>query len=73
MAPLKAQLRGPQMLSKLMALKSTWQRDDDMRKLIAVHVEDLTALLGWLATSSRTFTRDDTFVHPDRRGTCTGD
>jgi error-prone DNA polymerase len=38
-----------------MAVKGTWQRDGDVRNLIAGHVEDLTALLGGLATSSRDF------------------
>jgi error-prone DNA polymerase len=52
---LKAQLRGPLLRSKLMAVKGTWQRDGDVRNLIAGHVEDLTALLGGLATSSRDF------------------
>ena len=33
----------------------TWQRDGDVRNLIAGHVGDLTALLGGLATSSRDF------------------
>ena len=52
---LKAQLRGPLLRSKLMAVKGTWQRDGDVRNLIAGHVEDLTGLLGGLATSSRDF------------------
>ena len=38
-----------------MAVKGTWQRDGDVRNLIAGHVEDLTVLLGGLATSSRDF------------------
>ena len=46
---LKAQLRGPLLRSKLMAVKGTWQRDGDVRNLIAGHVEDLTALLGGLS------------------------
>ena len=54
-ADFKAQLRGPLLRSKLMAVKGTWQRDGDVRNLIAGHVEDLTALLGGLATSSRDF------------------
>jgi len=33
----------------------TWQRDGDVRDLIAGHVENLTALLGGLATRSRDF------------------
>ena len=52
---LKAQLRGPLLRSKLMAVKGTWQRDGDVRNLIAGHVEDLTGLLGGLATASRDF------------------
>jgi error-prone DNA polymerase len=38
-----------------MAVKGTWQRDGGVRNLIARHVEDLTAPLGGLATSSRDF------------------
>jgi error-prone DNA polymerase len=36
-------------------VKGTWQRDGDMRNVIAGDVEDLMALLGGLATSSREF------------------
>ena len=52
---LKAQLRGPLLRSKLMAVRGTWQRDGDVRNLSAGHVEDLTRLLGGLATASRDF------------------
>ena len=52
---LKAQLRGPLLRSKLMAVKGTWQRDGDVRNLVAGHVGDLTALLGGLSTASRDF------------------
>lgn len=52
---LKAQLRGPLLRSKLMAVKGTWQRDGDVRNLIAGHVEDLTALLGEGWHGSRDF------------------
>ena len=38
-----------------MAVKGTWQREGDVRNLIAGHVEDLTPLLGRLATASRDF------------------
>ena len=52
---LKAQLRGPLLRSKLMAVRGTRQRDGDVRNLSAGHVEDLTRLLGGLATASRDF------------------
>ncbi|MGE0675000.1 MAG: error-prone DNA polymerase [Methylibium sp.] len=51
----KARLRGPLLRSKLLAVKGTWQRDGDVRNLIAAHVEDLTGLLGGLSTASRDF------------------
>ena len=51
----KARLRAPLLRSRLLAVKGTWQRDGDVRNLIAAHVEDLTGLLGSLATSSRDF------------------
>jgi error-prone DNA polymerase len=51
----KTRLRGPLLRSKLMAVKGTWQREGDVRNLIAGHVEDLTPLLGGLATASRDF------------------
>ena len=51
----KARLRAPLLRSKLLAVKGTWQRDGDVRNLIAAHVEDLTGLLGGLATNSRDF------------------
>ena len=47
--------REPLLKSHLLAVQGTWQRDGDVRNLIAGHVEDLTALLGGLATSSRDF------------------
>ncbi len=51
----KARLRAPLLRSKLLAVKGTWQRDGEVRNLIAAHVEDLTGLLGGLARSSRDF------------------
>ena len=48
-----AQLRGPLLRSKLTAVKGAWERDGDVRNLIAGHTEDPTALLGGLATSIR--------------------
>ena len=51
----KARLRAPLLQSRLMAVKGTWQREGDVRNLIAGHFEDLTSLLGQLATSSRVF------------------
>ena len=51
----KAQFRLPLLRSRLMAVKGTWQREGDVRNLIAGHIEDLTPLLGGLATASRDF------------------
>ena len=51
----KPRLRGPLLQSRLMAVKGTWQREGDVRNLIAGHIEDLTSLLGQLATASRDF------------------
>ncbi len=52
---IKARLRAPLLRSQLMAVKGTWQREGDVRNLIAGHIEDLTPLLGGLATASRDF------------------
>ncbi|MBX9793759.1 MAG: error-prone DNA polymerase, partial [Burkholderiaceae bacterium] len=51
----KERLRGPLLRSQLMAVRGTWQREGDVRNLIAGFVEDLTPLLGKLATASRDF------------------
>jgi len=51
----KAQLRIPLLRARLMAVKGTWQREGDVRNLIAGHIEDLTPLLGSLSTASRDF------------------
>ena len=51
----KERLRGPLLRSRLLAVKGTWQREGDVRNLIAGHVEDLTPLLGRLAVASRDF------------------
>ena len=51
----KARLRGPLLRSRLLAVKGAWQRDREVRNLIAAHVEDLTGMLGSLATSGRDF------------------
>ena len=51
----KERLRGPLLRSQLMAVRGTWQREGDVRNLIAGFVEDLTPLLGRLATASRDF------------------
>ena len=41
--------------SRLMAVYGTWQREGDVKNLIAGRLEDLTPLLGRLATVSREF------------------
>jgi error-prone DNA polymerase len=38
--------------SRLLAVRGTWQRDGEVRNLIAGHLEDLTPLLGRLASSA---------------------
>lgn len=51
----KERLRGPLLRARPMAVKGTWQREGDVRNLIAGHVENLTPMLGRLATESRDF------------------
>jgi len=41
--------------SRLLAVYGTWQREGDVKNLIAGRLEDLTPLLGELATASRDF------------------
>jgi error-prone DNA polymerase len=41
--------------SRLMAVHGTWQRNGELRSLVAARLEDLTPLLGRLATVSRDF------------------
>jgi error-prone DNA polymerase len=41
--------------SRLLAVYGTWQREGDVKNLIAGRLEDLTPMLGRLATSSRDF------------------
>jgi error-prone DNA polymerase len=41
--------------SRLLAVYGTWQREGEVRNLIAGHLVDLTHLLGRLATVSRDF------------------
>lgn len=41
--------------ARLMGIYGTWQREGDVKNLIAGHLEDLTHLLGELETSSRDF------------------
>ena len=51
----KEMQRTPLLRSRLMAVKGTWQREGDVRNLIAGHIEDMTPLLGRLTTASRDF------------------
>jgi error-prone DNA polymerase len=46
----KARLRGPLLRSRLLAVKGAWQRDREVRNLIAAHVEDL--LMNSIASGS---------------------
>ena len=41
--------------SRLLVVYGTWQREGDVKNLIARRLEDLTPLLGRLATASRDF------------------
>ena len=41
--------------SKLLAVYGTWQRQGEVRHLVAQHLQDLTPLLGALSTTSRDF------------------
>ena len=47
----RAELAG----SRLLAVHGVWQREGEVRHLIAGRLEDLTPLLGRLATQSRDF------------------
>jgi error-prone DNA polymerase len=49
---LRERQRNVLLRAKLLAVKGTWQRDGDVRNLIAGHLEDLTPLLGRLASSA---------------------
>jgi error-prone DNA polymerase len=47
--------RAPLLQSRLMGVHGTWQREGEVMNLIAGRLEDLTPLLGRLATESRDF------------------
>lgn len=51
----KPHLRPVVLGARLMAVKGRWQRKGDVCNIIAKHVEDLTPMLGDLATKSREF------------------
>ena len=52
---LRERQRGPLLKARLLAVYGTWQRQGEVCSLIAGHLEDLTPLLGRLATVSRDF------------------
>jgi error-prone DNA polymerase len=52
---LREQQRAPLLESRLLAVSGTWQREGKVCNLIAGHLQDLTPLLGRLATESRDF------------------
>jgi len=52
---LRERFRQALLRSRLLAVRGTWQREGAVANLIAGHLEDLTPLLGRLATSSRDF------------------
>jgi error-prone DNA polymerase len=49
---LRERQRNELLRSKLLAVRGTWQREGEVRNLIAGHLEDLTPLLGRLAASA---------------------
>jgi error-prone DNA polymerase len=49
---LRERQRNVLLRARLLAVRGTWQRDGDVRNLIAGHLEDLTPLLGRLASSA---------------------
>jgi len=51
----KVRWRMPLLHSRLMGVRGTWQREGDVQNLIAGQVEDLSAMLGGLATTTREF------------------
>lgn len=48
-------LRQVMLHARLLAVKGVWQRQGDVRNLVAGHLQDLTPLLGRLHTASRDF------------------
>ena len=52
---LRERQRNVLLRAKLLAVKGTWQREGEVRNLIAGYVEDLTPLLGGLVTQTREF------------------
>lgn len=52
---LKERHRSEVLRSKLLAVYGPWQREGDVKNLIAFKLKDLTPLLGGLATTSRDF------------------
>ena len=52
---LRLQQRPEILRSRLLAVYGVWQREGDLTNLIAGKLEDLTPLLGGLATASRDF------------------
>jgi error-prone DNA polymerase len=51
----REQFRHALLRSRLLAVYGVWQREGEVRHLIANHLRDMTPLLGRLATSSRDF------------------
>jgi error-prone DNA polymerase len=51
----KEKQREPLLRSKLLAVYGQWQREGEVRHLVAQHLVDMTALLGKLTTTSRDF------------------
>jgi error-prone DNA polymerase len=50
---LRERQRNELLRSRLLAVKGVWQREGEVRNLIAGHLEDLTPLLGRLAASAQ--------------------
>lgn len=52
---LKERHRAEVLRSKLLAVYGRWQREGDVKNLIAFKLKDLTPLLGGLSTTTRDF------------------
>jgi error-prone DNA polymerase len=52
---LRERLSQALLCARLLAVRGVWQREGEVCNLIAGHLEDLTPLLGRLATGSRDF------------------
>ena len=52
---LRERQRAPMLRARLLEVHGTWQREGEVKNLIAAQLNDLSALLGRLRTASRDF------------------